>query len=455
MIFFKVIIYNAKTIIYTDNKNVTYDKDLNSSRWQRWKMVLEEFDYEMCHLPGNSNIGADFYSRNCIIKQENENKSNLILAKIVEILENCQTNKEISENNLKKGTIMCNSLIKTYYKDKDNKLYVFQKGMLSVIQFLHDHFVHPGTSKLYYTIKEEISGKNLKQNIETIVLNCIKCQHSKHFRSNYGQLRNFIIAKKAYEKVSSDILGPIIDKHYTNEKKRYIISFTDIFSRKTCLFIIKDIKAQSIVKKFKLFVNKEPKPEILITDQGRQYMSNIFREFCKRNNIDHRYTCAFTPTANSISERINGVINTVLRIYKGEISMKEAILKAEFYINNTYSRTTASTPNMILQENNLLGIKPIKPMNHSQLYNFMLKKKEVDLERANKSRNTKIDFAIGDLVFCKTNTNKKIAKLWSGPYKIISLQANGNLILLDKGEYNQWHNIRQVRLKRGENVVTD
>ncbi|KAG0439039.1 Retrovirus-related Pol polyprotein from transposon 17.6 [Dictyocoela muelleri] len=43
--YFKYLIWNSKVIIKTDNKDLISKKDL-STRAQRWKLRLEEFDYE-------------------------------------------------------------------------------------------------------------------------------------------------------------------------------------------------------------------------------------------------------------------------------------------------------------------------------------------------------------------------------------------------------------------------
>lgn len=47
---FRTIIYNSELLIYTDNLNITHIKDYASSRWQRWKIILEEYNYKLMHI---------------------------------------------------------------------------------------------------------------------------------------------------------------------------------------------------------------------------------------------------------------------------------------------------------------------------------------------------------------------------------------------------------------------
>lgn len=49
--------------IYTDSKNCTYEKKKITSRIHRWKLLLNEFNYEICHIRGEQNTVADELSR--------------------------------------------------------------------------------------------------------------------------------------------------------------------------------------------------------------------------------------------------------------------------------------------------------------------------------------------------------------------------------------------------------
>jgi putative transposase len=59
---FKTIIFSSRITIKTDNKNLTFNQE-QTSRIQRWKLQIEEFDYELEHIPGQKNTIADLLSR--------------------------------------------------------------------------------------------------------------------------------------------------------------------------------------------------------------------------------------------------------------------------------------------------------------------------------------------------------------------------------------------------------
>jgi hypothetical protein len=67
LLHFKTIIYNAHITIHTDSMDIIFAKELGNNRYQRWKIILEEYDYEIKHTKGDENKCADFLSINFII----------------------------------------------------------------------------------------------------------------------------------------------------------------------------------------------------------------------------------------------------------------------------------------------------------------------------------------------------------------------------------------------------
>ncbi|KAG0429205.1 Retrovirus-related Pol polyprotein from transposon, partial [Dictyocoela muelleri] len=64
---FKHLLFNAKTTILTDNKNIVTPGCL-TKRMNRWKLTLQEYDHEIKHIEGKKNIEADLLSRTRFLK---------------------------------------------------------------------------------------------------------------------------------------------------------------------------------------------------------------------------------------------------------------------------------------------------------------------------------------------------------------------------------------------------
>ncbi|KAG0437933.1 Retrovirus-related Pol polyprotein from transposon 17.6 [Dictyocoela muelleri] len=62
---FKYLIYNTKVTVFTDNKNIVPHGNL-TKRMNRWKLMLQEYDYEIRNIEGKRNKVADLLSRSFI-----------------------------------------------------------------------------------------------------------------------------------------------------------------------------------------------------------------------------------------------------------------------------------------------------------------------------------------------------------------------------------------------------
>jgi hypothetical protein len=58
----KTMLYGYPLVIYTDNKNLTFEK-FSSDRVTRWRLYTEEFNPKFIYLPGKDNVVADALSR--------------------------------------------------------------------------------------------------------------------------------------------------------------------------------------------------------------------------------------------------------------------------------------------------------------------------------------------------------------------------------------------------------
>jgi len=60
--------------LYTDHKNLTYINDNGSPKVRRWKMEIQEYDFDIYHIEGEKNVVADHFSRLCPNLAKNEGK---------------------------------------------------------------------------------------------------------------------------------------------------------------------------------------------------------------------------------------------------------------------------------------------------------------------------------------------------------------------------------------------
>jgi len=133
---------------------------------------------------------------------------------------------------------------------------------------------------------------------------CENCLYGKQNRVSFpsGGKRT----KHILEIVHSDVFGPV--KVPSQGTSVYYVSFIDDFSRNTWIYFLK--KKFEVFDKFKEFKalvenQTEKKIKVLRTDNGGEFCSKEFEEFCKKCGIAWQKTTPYTPQQNGVTERMN------------------------------------------------------------------------------------------------------------------------------------------------------
>ena len=60
------ILRDTYFVLRTDHKNLTYINQEGSQKVRRWKLAIQEYNFDIEHIPGEENIAADAFSRLCL-----------------------------------------------------------------------------------------------------------------------------------------------------------------------------------------------------------------------------------------------------------------------------------------------------------------------------------------------------------------------------------------------------
>ena len=121
-------------------------------------------------------------------------------------------------------------------------------------------------------------------------------------------------ASQPLQLVDSNLMGPFQTKSLGGAS--YILTFIDDFSRMTFGYLLehKDQTFKSF-KFFKAFVENQTnlKIKMLRSDNGGDYSSNEFNEFCAKYGIKRQFMIPYTPHQNGVAERKNRIIMGMAR----------------------------------------------------------------------------------------------------------------------------------------------
>ena len=167
---------------------------------------------------------------------------------------------------------------------------------------------------------------------------------------------------------SSDLLdmndyGPKNNKGY-----RYILVVIDNFSKFGWTIPLKDKFAESILDAFSQIIKtSRRKPNLLETDDGKEYVNKIFNEFLNNNNIK-RYS-RYTDKGAVFAERFNRTIRNLIKkpvFEKGRADWLSELPSVIKQYNNTIHSSTKMKP-----------IDASKKSNEKEVYSNLQDKRKI------------------------------------------------------------------------------
>jgi hypothetical protein len=166
-----------KILIRSDHNNLRYFQETRkvTDRQARWIEFLADYDFELEHLPGYSNIIADNLSRNPTLEK------GVKIADPVAILpDHLWKILEYEHPPLKDPdkTVHANAaqvtgtshMHKTYLEDDETL-------RRNVLKEIHDTPVggHPGISNTWHLVQRQYIGPRLRKFVEDYIKGCAKC----------------------------------------------------------------------------------------------------------------------------------------------------------------------------------------------------------------------------------------------------------------------------------------
>ena len=124
-------------------------------------------------------------------------------------------------------------------------------------------------------------------------------------------------------------------------EKKWFVTFIDDHTRLCWVFLISEkSEVAHILQNFYNMIKPQVQTKLCIlhSDNGVEYMNEIFGSYLKEKGITHQSTCVNTPQQNSIAERKNRHLMEVARALMFSMNMPkylwgESVLTAAYLIN--------------------------------------------------------------------------------------------------------------------------
>jgi hypothetical protein len=190
------------------------------------------------------------------------------------------------------------------YKLKGHSEAAMTHAIENPCELWHRILSHINYKALPYVCKAVTGLPELKVDHEGV---CNGCAQGKNIKNPFPKRDNK--AEGVLELIHSDVCGPMPSSSISGYV--YYVSFIDDYSRKTWVYFLKSKdEVFSKFKEFKALIENlsERKIKILRSDNGGEYTSKEFVNFCKDIGIKRELTTPYNPQQNGVAERKNRTI---------------------------------------------------------------------------------------------------------------------------------------------------
>jgi transposase InsO family protein len=225
------------------------------------------------------------------------------------------------------------------YKLKGHSKATMTHSIENPCELWHRRLSHVNYKALPYVRKAFTSLPKFKVDHECV---CNGCAQGKNIKNPFPKRDSK--AKGDLDLIHSDVCGPMPST--SNNGYVYYVYFIDDYSRKTWVYFFKSkYEVFSKFKEFKALSENlsERKIKILKLDNGGEYTSKEFANFCKYVGIKRELTTPYNPQENGVAEIKNRTIMEAVKtmIHDQDLPMHlwAEAAKTTVYVQNRLSHS--------------------------------------------------------------------------------------------------------------------
>lgn len=348
----------------TDHEPIRYlqSKIKLTGRQHRWLDELQQYTYEIEHIPGKLHIVPDALSRRPDLKpqlKQMEIHNSEIISCIkksyeeddwsksaMEFLAN-REGKRDQQSKMEFSNFKCEQDL-LYWTGADQKrVYVPNAADLRTSTIKKFHGIgHLGIDKTYANCSKHLYWKNMYKDITNYISMCRDCQRNKSsYQKTAGLLQPLKIPEVCWEVVTTDFLTELPE---TDSGFEAIIVIVDKLSKRAIFEPInKSATAQDVAQVFqdRLF-SAHGMPRKIISDRDPRYTSNFWKSLVQLLNIECNLSTANHPETDGQSENIIRTLSNMLKssIQKSPKDWDKVLSIVEFEYNSAKHKSTGLSP---------------------------------------------------------------------------------------------------------------
>lgn len=315
---------------------------------------------------------------------------------------------------------------------------------------------HLGKEKTLHRLRQEAYWVNMAKDVEQHCRECIKCQKTKPTLPQKAPLINVPIGRP-WQMIAVDILEVPVSCH----NNRYLLVIQDYFTKWPEVIPLPDQKASRITSEMIKFFSAFGLPDVLHSDQGRNFESAILRQTLDAFGITKSHTSAYHPQGDGMVERFNRSLLQMLRAFVDKNADWERYLPLMLYAYRTaVHSSTGVTPFQLMfgrspatsSSSPTTAFDPESYSAHLQaklmeMHDFVQKQTTTAARRQKQQYDVHAqerNFHVGDPVWLSIPTAGKLDPRWEGKWIIRAVKSPVNMEISD-GQRTKVVHINRIR----------
>lgn len=340
-----------------------------ASRLHHWSVYLQQFQYDINYRKSADHGNADALSRipaarddKTMLMDDDESSLNQVTEDLCDMLP--VTHKKIKHATardviLSKVKLYINSGWPSQLKDEekeDLQQYFIRREEICIVndiilwgirvvipvklrkQILEElHAMHTGIVKMKSIARLHVWWPGLDKQIEEMCKQCTPCQQ-KQPNPPSAPLHPWQFPERPWQRLHLDLAGPFLNKMW--------LVIVDAHSKWPEVFCTNGTTSQVIIQKMEEVFSRHGIPEQLVSDNGRQFVSEEFKQFCEAYNLKHALSSCYHPRSNGEAERFIRTFKE--KMVHAELPIHRRLLQFLFRYRSTPHSTTGVSPAELL-----------------------------------------------------------------------------------------------------------
>lgn len=132
-------------------------------------------------------------------------------------------------------------------------------------------------------------------------------------------LASWPLCQRPMQRIHIDLAGKFMDFYY--------LLIVDAYSKWPEVYILNSTTSTEIIKCLDNFFAYSGYPELLVSDNGTQFVSDTLEAYLKRHGIKHLTSAPYHPQSNGQVERFVDTLKRALKKLKDKGSIRENVMK--------------------------------------------------------------------------------------------------------------------------------